>query len=202
SVSISEIAPNSIGSAHIIPGAVGTSDIASSSIGTSELIDNSIFGVDIVDEAGIAQSRNVDTVLLSNLAMTDLASVTITIPVTGFIFLNARTNLRFYGWTTSSTGLVQIDEVTGGGEIAGQFSSVGFSSYPSGGDYKLNCTSQRTYFKSAGTYTFRLEAKKLISIAQSQVEASSSIITAVFVATSYGGVQPVDENVNQPEPQR
>ena len=198
-VSTFEIAPNSIGSSHILPSGVTQSDLAVSSIGTSEVIDNSLFNVDIVDEPGLVQSRNVDTVLLSNLAMTDLVTLTITTPYTGFIFLTGRANLRFYGATNSSIGLVQIDESSGGAESAGHFSSVGLSTYPTTGDYKFNCTSQRVYFKSAGTHTFRLESKKLISVAQSQIEASSAILTAIFFTTSYGNVQPIEENIVQPE---
>ncbi|HXV98537.1 MAG TPA: hypothetical protein VEC93_08945, partial [Anaerolineae bacterium] len=198
-VSTDEIAPNSIGSGHILPGSVNQSDLAVSSVGTSEIIDNSIFNVDIVDEPGLAQTRNSDTINLSNTAMTDLVTVSITTPSTGFIYLSGRTKLRFYGATTLSYALVQIDETGGGSESAGQFSSIGFSNYLTNGDYKLNATSQRVYFKSAGTYTFRLEAKKQNSVAQSQIEASSSILTALFFATSYGGVQPTPENTLTPE---
>jgi hypothetical protein len=198
-VGSSELQANSVGSAHILPGAVSSSDLAVSSVGSSEIADNSILSTDIQDEPGMAQTRNVDTVSLINLAMTDLATLTITIPNSGFIFLTGRSNLRFYGATNPSTALLQIDETSGGTQIAGQFTSTGLASYLSIGDYKFNCTSQRTYFKNAGIYTFRLEGIKVISVPQSIVEASTSVLTAIYLPTSYGTVQTVKEGSVVPE---
>jgi len=199
SVGGSEIQANAVGAVHILPSAVGQSELASSSVGTSEIGDNSIFGVDIADEPGLVQSRNTNLVSLDNLAMTDLVSVTITTPYPGFIFLTGRVNLRVYGATNSSIALVQIDEVAGGTELAGHYSSVGFSSYPTTGDYKFSCSNQRVFQKNAGTYTFRLEGRKLISNVLSQIEASSAILTALYFPTAYGGVQPVGEKTVEPE---
>lgn len=202
SVGSVELQSNSVGSAHILPSAVGQSELATSSVGTSEIADNAVIATDIFDEPGIAQSRKVDSILLLANAMTDLVSVTITIPSSGFIFLTGRVNLRFSGATNSSTALIEIDEVIGGTEIPGQYSSVGLSTYPSTGDYKFSCTSQRIYAKNAGTYTFRLEGRKIISVLQSQIEASSAILTAMYFPTSYGGVQPVGNATSTPEIER
>ena len=202
SVSSSELQANSVGAVHLLPSSVGQSELATNSVGTSEVGDHSILGIDIVDEPGLVQSRNTNLVNLDNLAMTDLVTVTITTPYTGFIFLTGRVNLRVYGATNSSVALVQIDTAAGGTELAGQFSAVGFSTYPSTGDYKLNCSTQRVYQKNAGTYTFRLEARKIISVVQSQIEASSSILTAMYFPTSYGGVQPVGGETVEPEVER
>ena len=116
--------------------------------------------------------------------------------------MTGRVNLRVYGATNSSIASVQIDEVAAGTELAGHYSSVGFSSYPTTGDYKFNCTSQRVYQKNAGTYTFRLEGRKVISNVLSQIEASSAILTALYFPTSYGGVQPVGEETANPEVER
>lgn len=192
-ISSSELQSNSVGSAHIFPGAVSSSDLAVGAVGTSEIADNSVRSVDIFDEPGISQGRNVNAVLLVNTVMTDLVTVTLTIPSAGFIHLSGRVNLRFYGATNSSLALIQIDTASGGTQLTGQYSTVGFSAYPSTGDYNFNCTSQRTYFKTVGTYTFYLEGIKIISSPQSQVEASSAILTAVYYPTSYGGVQTVEE---------
>ncbi len=202
SVGNAELQSNSVGSAEILPSAVGQSELATSSVGTSEIGDHTILAMDIVDEPGIAQSRNNGPVSLEPLEMTHLAAVTLTIPSGGFILLTGRVNLRFYGATNSSTALVQIDSDTLGTELAGYYSAVGFSSYPTTGDYKFSCTNQRVYQKNAGTYTFRLEARKLISVPQSQIEASNAILTAMYFPTSYGGVQPVSEPTIEPKVER
>jgi hypothetical protein len=198
SVGSSELQSNSVGTTHILPGAITSSDLAVSAIGTSEVADNSVRAIDLFDEPGIAQGKNVNTVSLDDQSMTSLCSLTITIPNSGFIYLSGRVNLRFYGATNSSLALVQIDTAAGGTQLAGQYTTVGFSTYPSSGDYNFNCTSQRTYFKTVGTYTFRLEGRRIISVPQSQVEASSAILTAVYFPTSYGGVQTVEEDVIVP----
>lgn len=188
SVGGTELAANSVGTTHIAPGSVGTSDLAPSSIGTSEIIDNSILSVDIIDEPGLAQTRSADTVNLDNFVMTDLAVVSITTPASGFIFLSGRANFRMYGATSNNLAYLQIDQTQAGTEIGGSFSVAGFSSYPTSGDHFFTGNCQRTYFKSAGTHIFRLEARKIISAAQSQCEAFSPILTAIYVPTSYGPV--------------
>ena len=188
SVGGTELAPNSVGTTHIAPGSVGTSDLAPSSVGTSEIIDNSIFGVDVVDEPGLAQNRSADTINLDNLVMVDLAVVSITIPASGFIFLSGRANFRMYGAISNNLAYLQIDQNQGGTEIGGSFSVAGFSSYPTSGDHFFTGNCQRTYFKSAGTHTFRLEARKITSSAQSFCEAFSPILTALYLPTSYGPV--------------
>lgn len=202
SVGSSELQVNSVGSSEIAPGAVGTSDLASSSIGTSEIIDNSIFGVDIVDEPGLVQNRSADTVDLENFRMNDLATVTIVTPASGFIFLTGRVNFRMYGATSNNLAYLQIDQTQYGTEIGGSYSACGFVSYPTTGDHFFTGTCQRTYFKSAGTHTFRLEARQIASAAQSFIEAFSPILTALYFPTSYGAVVLTSEQPPTPDPDK
>ncbi len=202
SVGGSELAANSVGSSEITPGAVGTSDLAVSSVGTSEIIDNSIFGVDIFDEPGLAQNRSADTVKLEKLLMLDLTTVSITTPASGFIFLTGRVNFRMYGATTINLGYLQIDQTINGTEIGGSYSACGFAAYPTTGDYYFTGSCQRTYFKSAGTHIFRLEARQIASAAQSIIEAFSPILTAMYFPTTYGGVVLSGEQPTTPDQEK
>jgi len=202
SVGNSELATNSVGSLEIAPGAVGTSDLAVSSIGSSEIIDNSILGADIIDEPGLAQNRNADTFDLDNLMMIDLAIVTLTTPASGFIFLTGRVNFRMYGATSNNLAYLQIDQAINGTEIPGSYSVCGFAGYPATGDYFFTGTCQRTFFMSAGTHTFRLEARQIASSLQSFIAASSPILTAMYFQRSYGGVVISSEQPPPPVPDK
>jgi hypothetical protein len=196
------IATNSVGSTEIATGAVGTSELAPSSIGSSKVIDNSILSVDIADEPGLSQNRSADTLNLEKLRMIDLATVSITTPASGFIFLTGRVNFRMYGATTINLAYLQIDRTINGTEIGGSYSACGFAGYPTTGDYYFTGTCQRTYFESAGTYTFRLEARQIASSAQSIIESFSPILTAMYFPTSYGGIVLSSEQSATPNPDK
>jgi len=194
----SQISVYAVGSPQLAPSAVTQSKLAPSAVGTTEIIDNSILGVDISDEPGLAQNRSANIIALNNISMTDLVTVTLTTPAAGFIFLMGRTSLTMQNTTAENRAHLQIDETTGGVLIGGIYSTVGFESYPTTGAYNFNCTSQRTYFKTAGTYTFRLEALQVTTSGSANINASYPILTAMYFPTSYGSVTTAGEKSDTP----
>ncbi len=126
--------------------------------------------------------------------MTDLTTVSLTTPAAGFIFLQGRVSISLDSTTSSNYAFLQIDETQAGDTISGIYSKVGFSSFPSLGQYGFNCTAQRTYFLNAGAHTFRLEAKQAAVSGNAEARAAYPILTAMFFPTSYGAVAPVSDN--------
>ena len=168
--------------------------LASSGDNSVRLPTSAISAPEILDEPGIVQDFNANNSILfpfflSNGTMKDLATVTITIPSDGYVFLQGRTTLALFGTKNDNLVDVQIDETSGGGLISGAYSTVGSFSYLTTSSYFYNCTSQRTYFKSAGTYTFRLEAEFSSGDVNAGAKPTNSYLTALFIPSSYGTVR-------------
>ena len=155
--------------------------------GETELAKDAIEAYEIEDEPGIVQGmKSGSLTLTSSSTMQDIITVKITIPASGYIVLNGRTQFEFSGSTASQGAYMQIDESAGGGTLNGHYSAVYASQLPTTGYYSHNCTSQRTYYKSIGTYTFRLEAKRITN--NGTTKCWQSILTAMYFPTSYGDV--------------
>ncbi len=165
--------------------------VVDNSITASKIVDNSIGSVKLSNESGIAQGREATSIALNTTGMVDLTTVTITIPQDGYIFLQGRTSVLFNGATSMNAAKIQIDETSGGSEVQGIYSIVGFDTYASSGWHNFNCTSQRTYFKTAGSYTFRLEGKQLRASTLSSATAQDPVLTAIYIPSSYGAVATV-----------
>jgi len=153
------------------------------------LNNDAISAPEILDEPGIAQGFAGNITALGTTIMTDLITVTITIPKSGYIYLQGHTTIGFSGTTSQNIAEVQIDENAGGGISPGYYTTVGLSSYSGTDIHLFSCSTQRTYFKSAGTYTFRLEAVLLTGSATAQ--STWPILTATYFPSSYGTVQTV-----------
>ncbi|MFI5370787.1 MAG: hypothetical protein ACHQ52_04445 [Candidatus Eisenbacteria bacterium] len=145
---------------------------------------------EILDEPGIAQGHTVSSVNVSNAGtMADIVTVTITTPSSGYIVVNASGQHRFDGdGANSNVAYFQIDETTGGG--------IDFSHYVVSGSYATSVNLQqsyeasfvtRTYFKPAGTYTFRWEAYAYNPASLTNYVYNPTI-TAQYYPTSYGSV--------------
>ena len=95
-------------------------------------------------------------------------------------------------------GYLQIDETAGGSLLTGMHTTVGFTSYSAAVNHEFNCTAQRTYFKTAGTYTFRLEAafSSLNGSGIPKADANWPYLTAMYFPSSYGTVQTVSQSPN------
>jgi len=150
--------------------------------------DDAISAAEILDEPGIAQGRNASVITLNNSTMQDLTTITITIPNSGYIYLQGHTSLYFAGAFTGNSAVIQIDETAGGGSISGIYTTVGAATLDGGFRY-FSASTQRTYFKNAGTYTFRLEASNFTGL--TPIDAERPILTAIYLPSSYGTVTTV-----------
>ena len=158
-----------------------------------QLPDNSISAAEILDEPGIAQGHfNGQVVLPTGGVMTDIVTVTITTPASGYIVVTADGQHGFAGSATSvsNQAYLQIDETAGGSVDISHYLGSGYGSGPAGSHNFFTwapISIHRTYLKAAGAYTFRLEGYAFQSEALSNYLWNPTI-TATFYPTSYGSV--------------
>jgi hypothetical protein len=154
---------------------------------------SSISAAEILDEPGIAQGHTNGQVNVPiGATMGDIATVTLTTPAAGYIVVQADGQHGMGGSATSTQNYAyfQIDETAGGAADGGHYFTSGYFGAPAGAHNFFTWTPvsvHRTYYKVAGTYTFRLEASG------TQNEAAynyfwNPTITATFYPTSYGTV--------------
>lgn len=148
---------------------------------------------EILDEPGIAVNTSVTALLgLGTAAMVDLITVTITTPADGYIVVDG----DFYGWisgtaASSASGYAQIDEVAGGLHTIPYVRAWGELGPATDGNRFYPVSVSRTYFKSAGVYTFRLEVKAATVSGTGSVQAIYPTIRATFYPHAYGSVTTV-----------
>ncbi len=162
-----------------------------------ELPAASVSAAEISDEPGLSQGRSSGNVAITETAtMQDVVTTTITIPAPGYIHVTASAQFRMTGVGTSDYVGFQIDETEGGSQDTNYYQYAGWSSDAGGdGTHYRPGHAQRTYYKStAGTYTFRLEARD--ASGASTKYAWNPVVTALYVPTSYGTVQ---VRVSEPE---
>jgi len=135
-------------------------------------------------EPGIAANSMATGISMVTTGMTDVVTVTMTTPAPGYICLEGRCNAVFSGTTGSNSVVYQIDE-TAGGSYKAPYTYVGADNYFGSGGAYFSLFTQRTYFKAAGTYTFRLEGQKL---GLGNAKAEVAMLTARYYPTSYGDV--------------
>ncbi len=183
-------ANNSDGGVLILYDPLGDEDIilAASTVGnaTVSLPDNAIDNTEILDEPGIASNRNPNGISLT-ISLQDIETVTITIPADGYINVRATCFCTSSGSTESTLGLFQIVE-NSNGSIDNNHYAIAGSANPLNAGFSVSSTvfTERIYYKTAGTYTFRLEGTK--TTGSSDVYAQHPIITATYFPTSYGTV--------------
>ena len=138
---------------------------------------------EIYNESGIAWEENSGNTLLSTTNMTDIETVTITIPESGYILLMGQCHVYTTGNTEGDYIYVQIDETSGGSTTYPYLTRAGMGTYPNTNVYFFPIFVQRVIYKTAGTYTFRLEGMHTSVNHESQ--ASSPSLTALYFPTSY-----------------
>ena len=122
-------------------------------------------------------------------SMTDIVTVTITIPDSGYIHVQGSATVRFWESTDAITGFFQIDETSGGMETNPYYVQVGLSGYINAalGDH-FPVYVDRIYQKDAGTYTFRLEGRSCSFDANADTDVYLQKITAMYFPVAYGAV--------------
>jgi hypothetical protein len=143
-------------------------------------------------EVGITQGRSGSIQIADSEFMIDIVTTTITIPKAGYINVSAIGQANVF---TSASGFCgtnyQIDELNGGTidpsyvlTAGSGLSGVSLASIPA--------YANRVYSKPAGTYTFRLEARRDRSVGITQScggnSFNNSSITATFIPVNYGTV--------------
>jgi hypothetical protein len=162
--------------------------------GSVILKDNAINSSEILDEPGIAQNRSGSCDIIDSVStMEDVLTITLTIPTEGYIVLLGHAQAEFNGTLTDNRLDIQIDETAGGGTATGRFLRTGLSAYSGTSYMDFDISLQRTYFKSAGTHTFRMEARHL-SGGPGTARVCFPTITAMFFPTSYGTVSTIADN--------
>lgn len=157
--------------------------------GSVMLNDNAINSAEILDEPGIAQSKSSTCGEINSTGtMEDVQTISVTIPTSGYIVLLGHAQAEFSNTISSNRLDVQLDETSGGGATNGNFVRIGLTAYSGTSYMDFDVSLQRTYFKSAGTHTFLMEARHL---GAGTASVCFPTITAMFFPTSYGSVATV-----------
>ncbi|MDH3892483.1 MAG: hypothetical protein OEV49_15560 [candidate division Zixibacteria bacterium] len=159
--------------------------------------DDTLDSWEILDEPGIAANRWGGTIVLSQTTtvMTDLRTVTISIPAPGYIVVNGHTDLHLRGTTGRNQVKLQIDETIGGSAVGSYDSHTGFEAAPNTSTIYYSADVSRIYFKFEGQYTFRLEAvAHHLNNGDAVSECGGPTIVATYFPTSYGFVSTVGQD--------
>ncbi|PWB68509.1 hypothetical protein C3F09_11525 [candidate division GN15 bacterium] len=157
--------------------------------GAAVLPDSAISSAEMWNEPGLA-ANNTTSGLNLTIAMTDQATVTVTIPTAGYVLLFGKAFFSMGGTRGTNYAYAQIDETSGGGTDAPYYVAAGTDSAISTGSLFYPIAVQRVYYKaSAGSYTFRLEAMEYpTNGAGANTICYHPMLTAVYLPTSYGTV--------------
>jgi hypothetical protein len=164
-------------------------DTRSSGTGAVTLPEGSIHSLDIANEPGISATLGSAGHHLNDYTMTTISSLEITIPASGYIVVDGHCYLTIWSVPTGSSLFagVQISESpVGSTPTHPYYQQVGFSKFPDVGTTRLHVTTQRTYYKSAGSHVFNLVWQKSADLGF--VVAYNHFITATYFPTSYGSV--------------
>ncbi len=149
--------------------------------------DDAIASDEIKNEPGITVEDNNTIHTIASTTMQDLETVTITIPSDGYIVLTAKAWGRISGTIGSAGVYVQIDETSGGSATIPYYTFFGSTTMPSTANFYYPVFVQRAYQKTAGTYTFRLEAS-YSSGSSGTISIGDPILIATYYPTAYGTV--------------
>jgi len=151
-----------------------------------QLPHNAIHSAEILDEPGLASNVSSAYVSLSP-GMTDIETVSITIPSDGYIHVQGDCYVQSDGATSDNHIRCQIDEESGGSVVVPYFTQVGQWGFYSTVAHSWSISTHRLYYKTAGSYTFRLEGEAT-STAHTTT-ALNATVTAMFIPTGYETVK-------------
>ncbi len=139
-------------------------------------------------ESGIASTHVFAFATLVCDSMSDIATVTITTPASGVIYLTARATVDFSGTTQEVIGDFQIDETQGGNPVNPYYLEVGLNKYPDTIRNYFPVFVDRTYSKPAGTYTFRFEGRSCSFDSAASTKAFFASVTAMYFPAGLGAI--------------
>jgi hypothetical protein len=150
---------------------------------------NAVDALDVTS-VGITQGRSGSIQITDSEFMIDIVTTTITSPKAGYINVSAIGQANVF---TSANGFCgtnyQIDELAGG-TIDPSYVLTAGSGLIGVSLASIPAYANRVYSKPAGTYTFRLEARRDRSTGITQScggnSFNNSSITATFIPTNYG----------------
>jgi hypothetical protein len=143
---------------------------------------------EILDEPGIAQGHGNSIIVNLNTTPTDIIAVTLTIPAAGYIVVTADGQHLLAGnGANANYAHLYISETSGGAYDISHYCDSGWSSVSPSVTDRRAVSIHRTFFKSAGTYTFYFEGQAVNTAALSNYLWDATI-TASYFPTSYGGV--------------
>jgi hypothetical protein len=156
----------------------------------AELPDSAINSMEILDEPGIVVSNSAYLIPLTTGTMIDLVTVEITIPADGYILLHGKCYVLLSGTTGPNTARVQIDENEGGSPQFPYYTVAGLGGYVNTTTNYFPVYVTKTFYKSEGTYTFRMEGQA-VDPPPAEAKTWDHILTAVYYPTGYGGVKSI-----------
>ena len=164
--------------------------------GTISIPNDGVASSMIIDEPGLAEVRNSTTHSLAGITtMTSIATISITIPAAGYIVLEGKSIAWLAGVTGQNQLYMQIDDTEGGSITSTYWTKAGLGAYVSTANCFFPVSCQRIFSRSAGTYTFYLEAQ---SVTGNAAGATTNLYTtqlrAIFYPTAYGDIPPLNES--------
>lgn len=152
-----------------------------------QLTDGAINSDEILDEPGIVSGTGLNPSLTST-TFVDVATVTITTPGPGYVYVSGRSCILFGSTTGLNGAYLQIDTTAGGGNLS-QDAFIFQNVFPTTETQSFEGFVDRVYYISAArTITFRLEGSRY-AMSTGTVNTSRSQIKAMYFPTSYGSVK-------------
>jgi hypothetical protein len=155
--------------------------------GSVVLTDGSINANEMLNEPGIAYSSQSGSMSVTSSSMTDLVTVSITIPAPGYVRVTGKAVVDRYLTNPTDSGYcgayLQIDTAAGGSPTSPYFSYA--YSWLRVREGSTPFVERIFYLNNAGTYQFRLEASKYAWPGDCNVIVYERTITAVYYPTSY-----------------
>ena len=157
------------------------------------LPDDAIHAAEILNEPGIASAVYPWLVTLvamgEGAGMSDVVVDSITIPAPGYIYVSGTCHISLWGTQSEQSAIVQIDEEAGGGVLVGKTAILELDSALSTGRNYVPVFTEDIFYKSAaGTYTFRLEGRRINGVSAA---AGNARLTMFYFPTAYGSVASV-----------